>query len=181
MKKLLFAVMLVMTISNLSLAQRTLITKGDQYAGAKLALGSVAGASWGLVGSYEMGLQDNIGVGATLGYSGYSEDIGGGFYTGKWSYTNILILANGNYHIDLLKNEKLDTWGALSIGYKVASVSWEFTKNTLNLPAPATVSAGGFVLGLSANARYMLSEKLFATASLGFGLGILNIGIDYKL
>jgi len=181
MKKMLFAVMLVMTVSSLSLAQRVLINNGDQYIGAKLALGSVAGASVGFIGSYEMGLQENIGVGATLGYSGYSEDITTGFYDGNWSYTNILIMANGNYHIDLLKNEKLDTWGAVNLGYNVASVSWEFTKNTFNSPAPATISAGGVVFGLSANARYMLSDKLFATASLGFGLGILNIGIDYKL
>jgi len=181
MKKLLFAALFVFAISSLSFGQRTLITKGDQYAGAKLALGSVAGASWGLVGSYEMGLQDNIGVGATVGYSGYSEDISAGFYTGNWSYSNILILANGNYHFDLLKNEKIDTWGGLSIGYNVASVSWEFTKNTLNLPEPATVSAGGFVVGLSANGRYFINDNLSIAASLGFGMGILQIGIDYKL
>ncbi|MCK9407757.1 MAG: hypothetical protein WCX28_05195 [Bacteriovoracaceae bacterium] len=181
MKKLLFVAMLVVSISSLSLAQRVLINKGDQYAGVKLALGSVAGASMGFIGSYEMGFQENIGIGGAIAYSGYSEEISTGFYNGNWSYTNILILASGNYHIDLLKNEKLDTWGALNIGYNVASVSWEFTKNSFNVPAPATISAGGFVVGLSANARYQLTEQLYATGSLGFGLGILNIGIDYKL
>lgn len=173
--------MLVMAISSVSMAQRVLINKGDQYAGAKLALGSVAGSSWGLVGSYEMGLQENIGVGGSIGYSGYSEDFNGGFYAGTWSYTNILIMGTGTYHIDLLKDEKLDTWGALNIGYNVATVSWEFTKNTFNLAEPAAASAGGFVVGLSANARYKLTEQLFLSGSVGFGLGILNIGVDYKL
>ncbi|HAP36425.1 MAG TPA: hypothetical protein DCQ28_10950 [Bacteroidetes bacterium] len=182
MKKLLFAVLLTMTISSLSLAQRTLINKGDQYAGAKLALGSVAGASMGFVGTYEMGFQENIGIGASIGYSGYSEEYNFGAWKGEWSYTNILILANGNYHIDLLKNEKLDTWGALHIGYNVASAKFSWTST--GVPASAispSVSAGGFVVGLSANARYMLSEQWFATASLGFGMGILQIGVDYKI
>lgn len=181
MKKIFFFTACALFAIQSLFAQRVLITDGDQKIGGRLALGSVAGASMGFVATYERGLQDNIGVGASLGYSGYSEEINPGFYTGNWSYTNILILANGNYHMDLLKNEKLDTWGAVHIGYNVASVSWEFTKNSFNLPAPTTVSAGGFVFGLSANARYMLSENLYAAASIGFGLGILNIGIDYKL
>lgn len=175
-----FIALVLIALQSLS-AQRVFITEGDQKIGGRLALGSVAGASMGFVGTYERGIQENIGVGASIGYSGYSEDINAGFYAGNWSYTNILILANGNYHIDLLKDEKLDTWGALHIGYNVASVSWEFTQNSFNFPEPATVSAGGFVFGLSANARYMLSENLYAAASVGFGLGILNIGIDYKL
>lgn len=182
MKKMFFVLLLTATLSSLTFAQRTLINNGDQYAGAKLALGSVAGASMGFVGTYEMGIQENIGVGASLGYSGYSEEYNFGAWKGEWSYTNILILANGNYHIDLLKNEKLDTWGALHIGYNVASAKFSWTST--GVPAGATtptVSAGGFVVGLSANARYMLSEQLFATASLGFGMGILQIGIDYKL
>ncbi len=181
MKKVFIAALLVFTFSSVSMGQRVLINKGDQYAGAKLALGAVAGSSWGLIGTYEMGYQENIGIGGSIGYSGYSEEVNAGFYTGEWSYSNILILATGTYHMDLLKDEKLDTWGALNIGYNVASVSWAFKNNSANLPAPATVSAGGVVVGLSANARYKLSEQLFASASVGFGLGILNIGIDYKL
>ncbi|MDP1676432.1 MAG: hypothetical protein Q8L88_06155 [Bacteroidota bacterium] len=180
MKKLLFVAMLVMTISSLSLAQRVLINNGDQYVGAKLALGSVAGASVGFIGSYEMGYQENIGIGATIGYSGYTESI---TYF-DLSYTNILIMANGNYHIDLLKNEKLDTWGTLSLGYNIQSASATYTgpANLKSFFGTWTGSASsGLLFGLSANARYQLTEKLYASAGLGFGLGLLNIGIDYKL
>lgn len=181
MKKILLSALMLVALSSVSLAQRTLITAGEQYVGGKIALGSIGGASMGFIGNYEYGYQDNIGIGGAIAYSGYSEDISAGFYTGKWSYSNILVVVSGNYHMDLLKNEKLDTWGALNVGYNVASVKWEFTKNTLNLPEPAAASAGGFVFGLTANARYQLTEKLFATGSLGFGLGVLNIGLDYKL
>lgn len=175
MKKILVAAMLVMTLASVSSAQRVLINKGDQYVGAKLALGSVAGASWGLIGNYEMGYQENIGIGATLGYSGYSEDFGFGTY----SYSNILIMANGNYHMDVLKNEKLDTWAALNIGYNIASASVEW--KGVSIPGWTSPTVGGVVFGLSANARYEIADRLYATGSLGFGLGLLNIGIDYKL
>lgn len=180
-KTFLFTAFVLLTMQSL-FAQRVLITDGDQKIGARLALGSVADASIGYVATYEMGVQDNIGVGASLGYSGYTEAYNFGLWNGEWSYSNILILVNGNYHLDLLKNEKLDTWGALHIGYNVASAKFSWTSSGVPAwVATPTATAGGLVFGLSANARYMLSENLYAAASLGFGLGILNIGIDYKL
>jgi hypothetical protein len=180
MKKVLVAALLVMTLSTLSYAQRTLINKGDQYVGAKLALGSIGGASMGFIGNYEMGFQENIGIGATIAYSGYSEEVAS-FYKYKYDYSNILILATGTYHMDLLKNEKLDTWGALNVGYNIATAKFTWVSAVPAGTPEISATAGGFVFGLSANARYALTEQLFATASVGFGLGILNIGIDYKL
>lgn len=175
MKKILLSALMLVALSSVSLAQRTLITAGEQYVGGKLALGSIGGASMGFIGNYEYGYQDNIGIGATVAYSGYSEDFGFGSY----SYTNILIMANGNYHLDVLKMEKLDTWGALNVGYNIASASIEW--KGASIPGWTSPTVGGFVFGLSANARYQLTEKLYATGSLGFGLGVLNIGLDYKL
>jgi hypothetical protein len=181
MKKTLVAIMLVIVVSNLSFGQRILINKGDQYIGARIAVGAVAGASMGYVASYEMGLQKNIGIGGSFGYAGYSET--SGFY--DVSFKNILVMATGTYHVDVLKNEKFDTWGAVNLGYNIQSAS--ATYSGFGLPAGAVVPAwsgsasSGLIVGLSANARYKLSDQLFATASIGFGLGILNIGIDYKL
>jgi len=180
MKKALSVGVLSLLLVTSAFSQKILIKEGDQYAGLKLALGAVGGASIGYVGSYERGLQDNIGIGVTLAYSGYTESYGG-FYGGEWTYSNIFILANGNYHIDLLKDEKLDTWGALSVGYNVASVKFKWNTTVPAGTFEPSASAGGFVIGLSANARYFLTEKLAVAASVGFGLGILNIGLDYKL
>jgi hypothetical protein len=66
----------------------------------------------GFIGNYELGLQDNIGVRGMVVYSSYSESND----AGEWKYSNILIMASSSYHCGLLKNEKLDTWGALNIG-----------------------------------------------------------------
>ena len=181
MKKLLVIAMLVLSVSGLSLAQRTLINKGDHYIGATIALGSVVGASMGYVASFEMGLQKNIGIGATLGYSGYSET--SSFYDVKFS--NILIMANGNYHMDVLKSDKLDTWGSISLGYNVQSASATYVGAPLPYgmvaPSWSGSASSGLIVGGTLNARYMLSNQLYATASVGFGLGLLNIGIDYRL
>ncbi|MBS4029326.1 MAG: hypothetical protein KGZ58_11915 [Ignavibacteriales bacterium] len=182
MKKLLLTAIFFMTIANVSFAQRTLINKGDQYLGAKLALGSIGGASTGFIGTYEMGYMENIGIGGSIAYSGYTDSYNFGLWKGEWTYSNILVMASGTYHFDVAKNEKLDTWGALNIGYNVASASFKWTSNGVPSSAKSpSVSAGGVVIGLSANARYMLSEKWYATAGIGFGLGVLNLGVDYKL
>jgi len=180
MKKALGVWVVSLLLVSSAFSQRILIKEGDQYAGLKLALGAVGGASIGFVGSFERGLQDDIGVGATVAYSGYSESYGGS-YGGEWTYSNIFILANGSYHVDVFKNEKLDTWGALSLGYNVASVKFKWNTTVPAGTFEPSASAGGFVIGLSANARYFLTEQLAVAASVGIGLGILNIGLDFKL
>ncbi len=182
MKKIFLLITFLAFTLNSAFAQKVLIKQGDQYVGAKLALVGVAGASWGLVGNYEMGYQDNIGIGGAVGYSGYSQTAD--FY--DISYSSILILATGTYHYDVLHNDKIDTWGALSLGYNVQSASAKYTGPTFNIPgwaAPSwSGSAGsGLMIGLSANGRYAITDKLSAAASLGFGVGLLQIGVDYKL
>jgi hypothetical protein len=79
-----------------------------------------------------------------------------------------------NYHLDFLKIQNLDTWAAVSLGYNVASVS-------LKPSVPISASAGGFVWGVTANARYYFTSNLALVASAGYGLGYLQVGLDYKL
>lgn len=151
------------------------LKSGDIVVGGRVALGGVAGASFGFSGIAEYGIGDNLGIGAFVGYSGYKETFP--FY--EYSYANILVLGSVNYHQDFLKIQNLDTWGAISLGYNVASAKATATGGS-NLPIPS-VSAGGFVWGVTANARYYFTPNLALSASLGYGLGYLQIGIDYKL
>jgi len=95
------------------------LKSGDIVFGGRVALGGVAGASFGFAANAEYGIQENIGVGAFFGYSGYKET----FFAAEASYTNILVLGSVNYHQDFLKIQNLDTWAAVSLGYNVASVS----------------------------------------------------------
>jgi hypothetical protein len=146
------------------------LKSGDIVMGGRLALGGVAGASFGFAANAEYGIQENIGVGAFFGYSGYKEN----FFAAEASYTNILVLGSVNYHQDFLKIQNLDTWAAVSLGYNVASVSLK-----PSLPTPPSV--GGFVWGVTANARYYFTQNLALAASAGYGLGYLQVGLDYKL
>ncbi len=160
--------------SSASSSNLVFLKSGDLVFGGRVALGGVAGASFGFAANAEYGFQDNIGIGGFFGYSGYKEDLG----SFEASYTNILILGSVNYHQDFLKIQNLDTWAAVSLGYNVASAEAKVKQG--NSPVPS-VSAGGFVWGVTANLRYYFTPNLAVAASAGYGLGYLQVGIDYKL
>ncbi len=151
-----------------------LLKPGELVIGGRVALGGVAGASFGLAGNVEYGFKENIGIGGFFGYSGYKED----FSSFEASYTNILILGSVNYHQDFLKIQNLDTWAAVSLGYNVASAEAKAKRGGFTVPS---VSAGGFVWGVTANLRYYFTSNLAVAASAGYGLGYLQVGLDYKL
>ncbi|MCS6990208.1 MAG: hypothetical protein NZM06_11920 [Chloroherpetonaceae bacterium] len=187
MKKRLFSLVFVLALCAPTFAQESqapapssassdliFLKSGDIVFGGRVALGGVAGASFGFSGIAEYGIGDNLGIGGFFGYSGYSNNYG----TWEANYANILILGSVNYHRDFLKIQNLDTWGAVSLGYNVASAEARATVGNAIVPA---VSAGGFVWGVTANARYYFTPNLALSASLGYGLGYLQVGLDYKL
>ncbi len=160
--------------SSASSNQLVFLKSGDLVFGGRVALGGVAGASFGFSANAEYGFSDNIGIGGFFGYSGYKENFP--FY--EASYSNILILGSFNYHQDFLKIQNLDTWAAVSLGYNVASAEAKAKQGNFVVPA---VSAGGVVWGVTANLRYYLTSNFAIAASAGYGLGYLQVGLDYKL
>jgi len=173
MKKLLFAALLLGLFST---TQAQLmggpaapgLHKGDIIVGGKLALGSVYGANVGFIANAEYGLKEgflappkfntSLGVGATLGYSSYS-DFG--------DYSDILLLAAAYWHINLIKNEQFDTYVVVNAGLDINSTP----SDTYYDPT------GGAAIGI----RYYFIPKLSAVAEAGFGMGVLRIGLDFKL
>ncbi len=186
MKKLVLTLIILM-LSSALFAQKKgapLLKQGNIVVGGKLAIGAVYGASIGFVGSAEYGLQEGflnigdvpttLGIGGTIGFSSYSEDY---FMYGEWSYTNFVILVNGYYHADILKNPKIDTYFMIGLGYNAGSVSWDGPGN-YNWSTP---SHGGIVFGTGIGGRYYFTPNLAAVAELGVGMGLLRIGIDFKI
>lgn len=153
-------------------ASAQLLQKGDKYIGGKIALGAIAGASFGLIGGGEYGIDNDIGAIGNIGYSSYSTT----YSFGTWTYTNILLLAGATYHYKFIENDKLDTFGGFQLGYNIGSSSWSGSGIQ-----PTSDAVGGIVWGFSANVRYFISPKLALAGSVGIGLGLLNVGIDYKL
>ncbi len=154
-----------------------LVHQGDKIVGGRLALGSVYGASAGVILSGEYGFKDQLfnlgdlnntlGFGASLAYSGYSEF--------GYDYSNYLLLFSGIWHTDIFKNPKLDTYASLSLGYNFASVTIPSGK------ANRTNSFAGLVVGTALGMRYQLSSQLYGVGEIGFGMGVLRLGIDYRL
>jgi hypothetical protein len=175
MKRILLLSVLVIFIASMSFGQMA-YKKGDQVVNIGLGLGGFAGAygSGGIAitGGYEYGIHENVSLGGVIGYSSSSED----FYGYGYKYTYILIAARGAYHVDLLHNPKFDTYGGILLGYNIVSNS-----TTGLYYGYGSASASYLEIGLFAGGRYYFDPHWAVQAELGYGLGILNIGIAYKL
>jgi hypothetical protein len=146
--------------------------KGDLFIGPRVGLGSFGGAGLGLGANVEYGVTPQIGVSGTFGWSSYSS----GFVGYNWTYTNLIIAVGGNYHFDVLKVNKLDTYAGLGLGYNIGSVS----SNDANFPYIGD-TYGGFFFDFRLGGRYFFTDRLAGTVELGYGFGFLRIGVDFKL
>jgi hypothetical protein len=159
--------------------------KGDIIVGGKLALVGVYGAGAGFILNGEYGFKEgflsipnfptSLGLGGSIGYSGYSEDYGA---WGKYSYTNFLILVTGYYHVQLIKNAPIDTYAMLNVGVNIATASYD---GSLNGAPDVSNSDGGFTIGSGIGARYYFTNRLAAVGEVGFGMGVIRIGLDFKI
>ena len=176
---LLISILLVIAVS-LSFSQMA-YNKGDQVVNLGIGLGGFAGAygtgGVAITGGYEYGVNENISLGGVLGYSSSSEDFG----YGSWKYTYILIAARGAYHIDLFHNPKIDTYGGIMLGYNIVSATTTWNAGYSDLFGGAySASASYLEYGIFIGGRYYFDPHWAVQAELGYGLGILNVGIAYK-
>ena len=140
----------------------------SQYDLEKSYLGPTIGLSFlgstfqlGLNYEYSMELENfgNVGIGGVFRYWSYSET----YFSGKWSYTDVLIGVQGNYHFKL-DNNKLDPWLGLTLAYDGGSVSWDGPSG-LNYASP---TYGGFFLGAQGGMRYWISPTVALVGRIGF-------------
>jgi len=119
--------------------------------------------------SYEKAVTDKISVGGIVGYSSSKYSY---FTDEDYKYTYILIGARGNYHF--ATSEKFDPYVGATLGYNIVSVT-----------APSgggdyTAKGSALLFGAQLGANYYFSPNLGAFAELGYGIGILTIGISAK-
>ncbi|TYP96628.1 hypothetical protein BC792_105119 [Sphingobacterium allocomposti] len=144
--------------------------KGDRTLQVGVGIGGGFGIPVGL--GYEHAVSDRIGIGAYAAFSTERESFGG---YGNWRYTHILAAARGAYHIPV-KSTKFDPYAGILLGYNIATVKWDGADE-----APISASAGGFLWGAYVGSKYWFSDKIGAFAEVGYGLGVLNAGITFKL
>ena len=147
------------------------------YAGPSIGL-SFLGSTFQLGGNYEYALSlenfGKVGIGGIFRYWRYSDS----FFGGEWSYTNILIGAQGNYHFEIQGSEKLDPYAGIVLAYDGGSVSYTGPGGNY-----ATPSHGGLWLGFQGGMRYWINPDIAITGRVGFGTlsyGALEFGVDFK-
>ncbi len=166
-------VILVLILSQPASAQ---FSRGGSYLGPSVGISFLGSTpEYGVNYEYGMNLKNfgKVGIGGIFRYWSYSSD----FFDGKWSYTNVLIGAQGNYHFDT-GGGKFDPWLGIVLAYDAGSVSWSGPYGNYASP-----SAGGFWIAAQGGARYWISPTLALAASIGLGsLGYdgLDVGVDFK-
>jgi hypothetical protein len=180
MKRILLISVLMVLVLSISFGQMA-YNKGDQVINLGVGIGGFAGAygtgAIAITGGYENAINENISLGGVVGYSSSSQDVFAGY---GWKYTYILIGARGAYHYDLLHNPNIDTYGGILLGYNIVSASATGTQPFGGF-GNYSASASYLEFGVFVGGRYYFNPKWAIQAELGYGLGILNVGIAYKL
>ena len=134
--------------------------------------------------SYERGITDNIGVGASISYSSYGakwiKDYTVQSYDYSYRWTTLAIMARGAYHFNV-SNDKFDPYAGVGLGFMKFGYKWTTEDPTFN-EANNNVSLGTpFGYQIFAGARYMFSDKIGGYAEVGYGLSVANFGLTFKL
>lgn len=179
MRKLFSILFVVAVLAGVSFGQ------GYQKGVNNLNIGIGLGDVYGVYGSQDFppisvglqfGIHEKISVGGILGYSSSSYDLGGWYGKDyKWTYHYIIVGARGEYHF-MEPSDKFDIYGGVTLGYNIVSVSEPSGY------AGGYSSEGSYLFyGFHAGARYAFTPKIGAYAEIGYGLGIVNLGINFKL
>ena len=147
--------------------------EGKSHAGPSIGLSFLGStASFGANYEYGMKLADLpglIGVGGIFRYWSYGNEF--------WSYTYIIVGAQGNYHFKV-GNGKIDPYLGLTLAYNAGSSSWAGSGFGSGL---SSGFSGGIWFGFQAGARYWFSPNMAVNARFGAGSGSgLDIGVDFK-
>lgn len=123
-----------------------------------------------------MDFNENIKLGVFAAFASTSEDVNMFLAKGTWTYTNIIVAAQSNYHFS--PGEKFDPFVGASIGYNVASAKWEWDGQS-NLPSPSA-SAGGLFYSGQIGFNYWMSESMAVQVRAGY-FPYVAAGINFKL
>ncbi|MGM9506981.1 hypothetical protein ACS5NO_04625 [Larkinella sp. GY13] len=174
MKKLLSSllVMSLLLVGTQSFAQ---YQKGDKLLNAGIGLSSYYGGGLPIGASFEVGITDEISVGAQVDFYTWGYNFGG--Y--KWRYTFLPVAVRGSYHVNELlnlNNDKLDLYGGLALGYYISSY-----KDNSGYSGFYDNAYGNQVLfGLHLGGRYYFKPNLGAFAEVGYGVSALKLGVAFK-
>ncbi len=146
--------------------------KGDKLLNAGIGLGAYYGGGLPLGASFEVGITDQISVGAQADFYTWS-------YLTGYRYTFVPIAVRGSYHVNELLNlgnDKLDLYGGLALGYYLSSYTTPYGSGSIYSDAYGSK----VFLGAHVGGRYYFKPNLGGFAELGYGAAALKIGVAFK-
>jgi hypothetical protein len=156
-------------VAGLSLTSRveaqTPFQKGDNYIGPSVSL-STYGSAFAIGGNFEHALKEHIGIGAAAQYYSYGCGIA------DCNFRVITLAGTLAYHFDV-KNEKVDLFAGGALGTNIVSCS--ASGFDCNDAFGHSLVIGGF-----GGVRYFMKENLALVGRVGYGVGYLSAGIDFK-
>ncbi len=121
-------------------------------------------------GSYEYGINDNISVGAFVGYTASEQDL----IFAKATYSYLVFGARGSYHKELI--DDVDTYAGIMVAYN--SVGFDIDDPAFENLFDTDLS--GIVPGVYLGARYHFTDNLGAFLELGYGVSAVNLGLTVR-
>lgn len=184
MKKIITIIAVVALFAFQSNLKAQAFENGSMVANAGLGFGWYSYGSYGGATSFpaislslEKGVKDlDFGVLSIGGIVGYKHTTWASAYSYDWGWTDFIIAARGAVHVDLLHNEKVDTYGGLGVGLRFES--WKYNDY---LNKKYTESTTHPLIAFYVGGRYYFTDKLAGFGELGYGLGYFTIGLSYKL
>jgi len=159
MKKLLIGFMIVMVFAVSGFCGEKEFAKGSMFIIPQVLLDEFA-TQFGA--SVEYGLTENIGIGATIFYGSWSEDLLG---WGKISQTLISPSVDAAYHFTKLAVKNLDVFAGAGIGFSIYSWSWDdVMMRGLDETGTTSLALTPFL-----GARYFFSDKIAVNLKFNYG------------
>ncbi|MGA0555909.1 hypothetical protein ACO2Q8_04595 [Larkinella sp. VNQ87] len=174
MKKI-FSSLLVMSLLFVGTKSFAQYQKGDKLLNAGIGLSSYYGGGLPIGASFEVGVTDEISVGAQIDFYTWGYNFGG--Y--KWRYTFVPVAVRGSYHVNELlnlNNDKLDLYGGLALGYYISS----YRDNSGYSGFYDNAYGNQVLFGLHIGGRYYFKPNLGGFAEVGYGVSALKLGVAFK-
>lgn len=178
MRKLLAGIAMVVASGALAQAQ---FVEGRTWIGPTIGLGAIGGGlGFGVQGEY--GITENIGLGADIAYTSFTEDFGGfgGMSSGlpKIHYSLLGVLVAGSYHFT--PGKAFDPYVKVGVGYFNWDVAYEDANGNKVDPFAGFSASYNSGVGLSGaiGARYHFSDAVSGRLSLGYPM-LVGAGVDF--
>lgn len=121
------------------------------------------------------GNNGSIGIGAMGAYYRVGEQR----MDAKWSVNGGLLGARGSFHYQFVG--KLDTYAGIFLGARMTGTNTTVAVGDYSTDVQSSSSvSSAFSWGLHLGARYYFTPAFAATAEVGYGYSILNLGITFR-